>query len=136
MKNKIAQFLMMIVLTIGFAAFANAQSGPTHRVTVPFNFIVGDRSYAAGEYTVSFGISAITGTLLLRSADGKQSTIVNQTVPKKSDRKSKDGNFVFYVEDGHYYLAEINTARKSVELRGSHLRKMPKARKYELAMVR
>jgi len=137
MKNKFAQFLMLIVLTVGFAAFANAQTGQTHKATIPFDFIVGDQSFNAGEYTVNFGVSSsVKGNFLLRSADGKKSAIVSQTVSKNSDEDLKQTNFVFYVSNNHYYLAEVNTAQKSVELRNSHLKKMPKARKYDLALAR
>ena len=69
MKNKFAQFLMLLVLTVGFSVFANAQ---THRIKIPFNFIVGDQSFKSGEYIVNFGVSsAIKNNFLLRSADGK-----------------------------------------------------------------
>ena len=137
MKNRFAQILMLAVLTIGFASFANAQTGPTHRVTIPFNFIVGEKSFSAGEYTVNFGVSsALREGLFLRSADGKQSAIVNQVISKNAVTNSGEPNLVFYVADQHYYLAEINTQQKSVELRSSHIKKMPKNRKYELALAR
>lgn len=128
---------MLVVLTVGFAAFANAQKGPTHTATIPFDFIVGDQSFKAGNYTVNFGVSAaIKDNFLLRSADGKKSAIISQAVSKNSDRNLKQSNFVFYISNGHYYLAEVNTAQRSVELRNSHLKKMPQARKYELALAR
>jgi hypothetical protein len=133
MKNKIVQFLMSVVLTVGFSAFANAQ---THRTTIPFNFIVGDQSFRAGEYTVNFGVSAVKNVLLLRSADGKRSAIISRTVSKNSDRNLKQTSFVFYVTDGHYYLAEVNTARQSVELRGLHLKNKPTTTRYEIALAR
>lgn len=128
---------MLIVLTVGFAAFANAQTGQTHKATIPFDFIVGDQSFNAGEYTVNFGVSsAAKDGFLLRSADGKRSAIVSHAVSKDSDKDLKQTNFVFYAANDHYYLAEVNTAQKSVELRSSRLKKMPKARKYELALAR
>lgn len=133
MRNNIAQFLMLVVLTIGFSAFANAQ---THRTTIPFNFIVGDQSFRAGEYTVNFGVSAMKNVLLLKSADGKKSAIISQTVSRNGDRNLKQTNFVFYVTDGHYYLAEVNTAQQSVELRGLHLKNKPQTTRRELALAR
>lgn len=137
MKNKIAQILMLVVLTVGFAAFANAQTGKVHRATIPFDFIVGDKSFGAGEYAVNFGVStSIRDTFLLRSADGKQSAIINQTVSKSGDKNLKQTNFVFYVSNGHYHLAEINTAQKSIELRSSRSKNKTEANKYELAMAR
>lgn len=136
MKNKFARFLMLVVLTVGFATFANAQSR-TQKITIPFDFIVGEKSFKPGEYSVIFGISQSLGDrFLLRSADGKQAIIVNQTVSKYSDKNLKNSNFVFYVANEHYYLAEINTAQKSVEIRSPYLKRMPKTKKYELALAR
>lgn len=136
MKNKLGQLLMLVVLTVGFAAFANAQTGSVQRVTVPFDFIIGEKNFTAGDYTVSFGVSSMRNNFLLRSADGKQNAIINQTISKVGDKNLKDGNFVFYVTGGHYHLAEINTARTSVEILSPHLKKATKAKKYELAMAR
>lgn len=137
MKNKFAQFLMLVVLTVGFAALANAQTGRTHRTTIPFDFIVGDQTFKAGEYTVNFGVSSASKSgLILKSADGKKSAIISQTVSKDSDKYLKQSNFVFYVANDHYYLAEVNTAQTSVELRNSHLKNKPQTKRYELALAR
>lgn len=125
---------MLVVLTIGFTAFANAQTAPTHRATIPFDFIVGDKTFKAGEYTVNFGVSAANKEhLLLRSVDGKQTAILNPTASENGNEAVKQANFVFYVADEHYYLAGINTAQKSVEIRNPHSKRMAKAKKYGLA---
>lgn len=137
MKNKIAQFLMLVVLTVGFAAFANAQTGRNHRATIPFDFIVGDQTFKAGEYTVNFGVSsAAKNGLILKSVDGKKSAIIGQTISKDSDKYLKQSNFVFYVANDHYYLAEVNTPQTSVELRNSRLKNKTQKKKYELALAR
>lgn len=137
MKNKLAQFLMLVALTVGFSVFANAQSGTSQKINIPFDFIVGEKSFPAGEYNVKFGISpSAKDNLLLRSTDGKQSAIISQTIGKINPEIPEEENFVFYVFKGHYYLAEINTAQRSVEIISSHLKKMPKNRKYQFAPAR
>lgn len=137
MKNKFAQFLMLVALTVGLTVFANAQSDSVNKINIPFNFIVGEKLLKAGEYSATFGVSqAMKDNIFLRSTDGKQAIIVSQTVSKNSDKNLKNGNFVFYVGGDHYYLAEINTAQKSVKIRSSHLKKMPKTKKHELALVK
>ena len=101
MKNKIAQFLMLVGLTVGLAVFAQAQTISTHKVEIPFDFIVGEKTFTAGKYEVSFGILQNSrGSFLLRSTDGKQAAIVTQTIANESDENIKTDNFVFIVSNG------------------------------------
>ena len=136
MKNKIAQFLMLIGLTVGLAVFAEAQTGSIHKVEIPFDFIVGEKTFTAGKYAVSFGILQNSrGSFLLRSADGKQAAIVNQTIVNESDKNIKTDNFVFIVYNGKHYLAEITTADRSVRIRNSNLKGKSDAR-FEIATAK
>lgn len=137
MKNKLAQFLTLFALTIGFAIAANAQSGTVEKVNIPFDFIVGDQTFDAGQYTINFGaLSPTKSAFLLRSADGKKSAIINQAVAKYSGKIPAEGTFVFFVSNGHYYLAEINTAQRSVEIISPRLREIQKNKKVQMATVR
>lgn len=137
MKNKLVQFLMSVVLSIGFTVFANAQSQTAQKINIPFDFIVGEKNFPAGEYNVKFGFpSSNSNNLLLRSSDGKQAVIVSQTVGKDNNENLPQENFVFYVSEDHYYLAEVNTFQRSVEIISPHLKKMQKDKKVQIAAVR
>lgn len=117
MKSKIVQFLMLVGLTVGLAAFAQAQKISTYDVTIPFNFIVGEKSFKAGNYTIQFGVfQSDYNNFIIKSSDSKQSVIVTGFVPKNNYDIIIRSNLVFNVSNEHYYLSEVNTSRTSVEL--------------------
>lgn len=140
MKNKIAQFLMLVGLTFGLAVFAQAQTGGTYKANIPFSFIVGEKSFAAGDYSISFGLQGDRNKFIIRSKDGKRSAIVAYTVPKENGETSEDGKLVFYVSNEHYFLSEVNTRQTSVELPNSQMKKQEKEKrpekKVEVALAR
>lgn len=127
MKNEIAQFLVSVALTIGLAVFAQAQSDSPYKVTIPFNFIVGEKTFEAGEYSISFKISnAVQNNFLLRSADGKQSAIVSYGIGNEVEKQVENSNLVFSVSGENYILREVNTPQKSIEFHKSPLKNRQK----------
>jgi len=100
--------LSVITLTIVFAATAvsaRAQSKPRVKAEIPFEFVVGDRTMAAGEYWVSSSIqdgSAVT----IRNAKTADSTIrlSNSMEPRRNDDRAR---LVFHRYGRTYFLAEI-----------------------------
>ena len=100
--------LSVITLTIVFAATAvsaRAQSIPRVKAEIPFEFVVGDRTMAAGEYVVLSSIqdgSAVT----IRNAKTADSTIrlSNSMEPSRNDERAR---LVFHRYGKTYFLAEI-----------------------------
>lgn len=131
MKNKIAQFLMLVGLTIGLTVFANAQTGKTYKANIPFNFIVGEKSFSAGDYSIKFGLMGDPNKFLISSKDGKRSAIVAFGISQENGETSEDGKLVFNVSNEHYFLSEVNTRQTSVELPNSHIRKQEKEKRPE-----
>lgn len=117
MKNTFARFLVFAGLMIGLVGFVQAKRVSSYNVNIPFDFIVGEKSFKAGDYSVTFGVfQSNPANFIIRSADGKQSAIVTYGIPKASDQRSKSFYLVFKVSGEQYYLAEANSPGRSFEL--------------------
>jgi hypothetical protein len=100
--------LSVITLTVVFAAAAvsaRAQSIPRVKAEIPFEFVVGDRTMAAGEYWVLSSTqdgSAVT----IRNAKTADSAIrlSNSMEPRRNDDRAR---LVFHRYGRTYFLAEI-----------------------------
>jgi hypothetical protein len=137
MKNKIAQFLMLAVLTAGLTIFAQAKTSSIYKVTIPFDFIVGEKSFNAGDYSIVFGsITSDRNDFVIRSADGKQAAIVASGIPKYVDENMKNANLVFNVSDEHYILSEVNTHQTSVKLPDSKEKTKKPVKRVEVALAK
>jgi hypothetical protein len=137
MKNKITQFLMLAVLTAGLTIFAQAKTSSIYKVTIPFNFIVGEKTFNAGDYSIEFGvITSDRNDFIIRSADGKQTAIVSYGISKYSDKNLKNANIVFNVSNEHYFLSEVNTHRTSIELPGSKEKTKKSVKRVEVALAK
>jgi hypothetical protein len=96
-------FAILATLTVG-AACLMAQSGTHLTVNVPFNFMAGEKSMPAGEYSVWTGPS---NTVWLRNEDSKTS-LVMLSHPAIARIAPGKGALVFtrYGED-HYFLSRV-----------------------------
>jgi hypothetical protein len=122
MRKRFTQFFMLVGLTVGLTVFAQAQTGEAYKVNIPFNFIVGEKSFNAGEYSLKFGVLGDGSKFIIRSADGKQSAIVTSSVPKYRFEILEKGSLTFDVANGHYFLAEVNTRQLGLALNNSRSR--------------
>lgn len=117
MKNTIARFLVFTGLMIGLVGFVQAKRISSYTITIPFDFMVGEKSFTAGDYSVTFGVfQSNPANFIIRSADGKQSAIVTYGIQKASDQSSKTFYLVFKVSGEQYYLSEANSPGRSFEL--------------------
>ena len=120
MKREILKGIMMLALMVTLAlatavASANAQSAPKVVADVPFDFSVGYKTMAAGEYSVQMIVSAGDG-LLIRSADGKSSAL-RLSEPTERAKDKSQARLVFHRYGDHYFLAQVwsganNTGRQ------------------------
>ena len=115
MKTKVIKRLTILSLVSMFSlcaavASANAQLSIPIRAKIPFDFSVGDKKLAAGEYTFS-RLSGIADnrTMLVRSEDSSirmfQSTLVAQVLTPKNE-----SILVFHKYGDQYFLEQIWTS--------------------------
>src|SRR5438093_460475 len=112
MKKKVLKRLTMLSLVSMFTlcaavASANAQLSIPIRAKIPFDFSMGDRKLAAGEYTFS-RLSGIADnkTMLVRSEDSStrmfQSTLTAQVLTPRNE-----SSLVFHKYGDQYFLEQI-----------------------------
>lgn len=119
MKNKIMQLFLVIGLIIGGASFIYAGRVTSIHAKIPFDFMVGSKSFKAGKYSVTFGlVSTNAEYFLIRSADGKDSVIV-AGVRKQTGEQANDSVLVFNLDENNYSLTEVTTPRISLGLQKS-----------------
>jgi len=127
MRRELAKGCAMLMLILALAlvtavASANGQSNQA-RVTVPFDFIVGDQKLATGQYDVAT-MSGALDCLSFRNTSAKGAA-VRLTVAL--DGKSRTAKLVFHRYGQNYFLAEVWTGA------GTQGRRLLKSRQ-ELAM--
>jgi hypothetical protein len=110
MSKQILKGFTMLVLVVGLAfvsavVSANGQSSTAVRGNVPFEFIVGDQSLPAGEYTVK-SISSGGEVLAIANRDLDRSTM-RMSRNLVSDRKSETPRLIFHRYGNQNFLAEV-----------------------------
>lgn len=104
MKNLRSVLFVLAVLMLATAARAQQQ---TVKADVPFDFVVGNRAYPAGEYTLK---SALENSGILRLENIQESTGSFVPSTKCENRvPSKSTKLVFRVMAGRYFLYQVWT---------------------------
>lgn len=110
MKKQVLKGSTMLMLIVAIAlatavVSANAQSSAKVVSNIPFEFVVGDRTLPAGEYTVR-PATASGAALMIQGEDNGKSAIrlVAQTAQKKNNT---DARLVFHRYGQSYFLAEV-----------------------------
>ena len=108
MKKQIVKGVSMMTLLVGIAfatavVSANAQSSRLVTSTVPFDFVVGDKTMPAGEYIIK---QALSNGIAIQKADGRTSA-VRLTNEINASSKRNDARLVFHRYGGNYFLAEV-----------------------------
>jgi hypothetical protein len=105
MVKGLTMLVLLLTLALGTAvATANGQEQHGLTAQVPFDFIVGDKELAAGQYQIrTVGIAG--DALAIRSADSKSNAIrlVNTTAPQKN----KPARLVFHRYGNVYFLSQV-----------------------------
>ena len=94
--------LLIAAFVLGMPA-AGQQKFTTAKVTIPFEFWVGDKKFPAGDYTLD---SSIPTFVTVRNKNGS----INEQVPTilyGDPVEKKDARLVFVNRDGKYYLKEL-----------------------------
>lgn len=108
MKRQIVKGMTMVLMVAALAlvgAVASA-SGQTARADVPFEFVAGSKTLAAGHYELSTANSA--GEVL--KIRGTEQSIFLLTMSATKNQIADKGKLVFRRYGNRYFLAEIWTA--------------------------
>jgi hypothetical protein len=113
MKKQILKALTMLVIIMTMALItavvsANAQTrGRSLEANVPFDFIVGDQTMAAGQYSIS-QITQQADDIAVRSA-ASSANAIRLTNGVEADETPKQSKLVFHQYGDKFYLAQIWT---------------------------
>jgi hypothetical protein len=108
MKKEILKGLSMLTLIVGlaFVTAVVSANGQTQIVSdVPFNFVVGEKTMPAGQYSVT-QLTAGSSALLIAEKNAKSSSIrlATDLEPKRSKTQAR---MVFHRYGQNYFLAEV-----------------------------
>jgi hypothetical protein len=102
MKKQTLQVASLCLLVTFAATLAQAQSRIT--VKVPFNFVISDRTFPAGQYSVS----SSRGRLTVQDSTGKP-VFIGMANAVSGRRVGETGQIVFHCYDEHCFLSEFWT---------------------------
>ena len=102
MKKQTLQLASICLLAMFAASLAQAQSRIT--VNVPFNFLISDRTFPAGQYSVSSSRNQLT----VQDSAGK-AIFIGIANPVSGRRVGKTGQVVFHCYDNRCFLSEFWT---------------------------
>jgi hypothetical protein len=102
MKN--LRSVLFVLAAILLVPAVRAQQNPV-KADVPFDFVVGDRAYPAGEYTLK---SALENTGIIR-LDNTQEAIGRfiASIQCENRAPSNETKLVFHRMGGHYFLYQV-----------------------------
>ena len=107
MKKQAYTVIALFVLAVSMAVAAQAQtSGRTQLVaTIPFQFVAGDKTLPAGEYTVTeVNTSSDRIALQLRSKDGASVLLTTMPVIARAQDSSK---LVFHRYGNQHFFSQV-----------------------------
>ena len=109
-KQSLRIFLMFSLFAILAASSAQAQSAAREQTAnIPFSFMVGDKTFAAGTYTVArINPQSDATALVIKSTDGRARRIV-LTTPVQANKAQAKARLVFNRYGDQYFLAQVWT---------------------------
>ena len=110
MTKKALAIAFVVVLSMAVAMVsARVQASFPLGVNIPFDFVVGKQTLPAGEYRIERLFSDKLDALLIRSTDGRASTIMMTMAVLANDWQS-ESKLVFNRYGDQYFLSQIWTA--------------------------
>jgi hypothetical protein len=108
MKRQIVKGLAMLVLTLALAGatavVANGQSNARLVAHVPFDFVVGDKTLSAGEYSVA---ATDQSGATMASANSQGDAAIRLSSPMERKDREKAAKLVFHRYGSTYFLAQV-----------------------------
>ncbi|HKC63202.1 MAG TPA: hypothetical protein VKB86_06165, partial [Pyrinomonadaceae bacterium] len=108
----VTMLVSIIALAFMTAVATNAQSGRTSlRANVPFDFIVGDKTLAAGEYSVAQISQDATGIKV--SGRNNHQNAMRLSIPVQASAAKDRAMLIFHRYGDQYFLAQVWTPGSS-----------------------
>ena len=102
--------MVLLIVVLAFASAvvsANAQSANRVVADIPFEFVVGDRAMAVGEYTLKAN-GTQGNALIIQSLDAKSSAIrLTNAIERPRSQGHTKARLVFHRYGQRYFLAEV-----------------------------
>jgi hypothetical protein len=115
-KRSLKIFLMLSILAILSVSSIQAQSVNVQTANIQFEFMVGNKTFPAGFYTVTrVNPQSDKAALLIRSADDGMGKVV-LTMPIQAGRALETAKLVFSRYDDRYFLSEVWTPADAMGL--------------------
>jgi hypothetical protein len=103
----VTMLISIIALAFVTAVASNAQSGGRKlNADIPFDFVVGDKTLAAGEYSIRQITTNSDSGLAIRSRDGNHKAM-RLTNAVSSGTRAKRASLTFRRYGNTYYLAQV-----------------------------
>jgi hypothetical protein len=136
MARQILKGLTMLMLVVGLALVSavavNGQGGEKLIAQVPFDFIVGNKTLASGQYHV-LAINNAGDALSIRNADSKdQALSLTDGSGRAKDKNNVEARLVFHRYGNTYFLSQVWMAGASA---GRELRQTRQERAIEREMI-
>lgn len=107
----VTMLMLIVVLALATAVVsANAQSANRVKASIPFEFVVGDKSLPAGDYLVK-SMNVAGDALMIQSADSGKSA-VRLTGQTQEMKRSTHARLVFHRYGQTNFLAQVWTGEK------------------------
>jgi hypothetical protein len=101
--RSLASAVLLLVVTASLGAQTGGQAAPRLTAEVPFDFMVKQVMFPAGNYVLTL---AGNRTVYLRASHGRESmSIVAE--PIRTESHSRRARLIFSEENGHYQLREL-----------------------------
>lgn len=118
MRRQFVKGLTMLMLIIALAfvsavATANAQSSGNLIAQVPFDFIVGDKTLASGEYTVR-SIGNAGDAVAIKNSDVKDHSALRLTGRTGKQSNDTQARLIFHRYGDRYFLSQVWMSGDSV----------------------
>ena len=107
-KQAIRNFTILGLLLVMTTVSVRAQSKHGKVTTIPFNFIVGQKTLPSGEYTIEPNRRDSDKVWLVQSRDGQASALF-MTMSVRAFETQEKTKFVFHKYGDQYFLAQIWT---------------------------
>jgi len=108
MKKQVRSFTILGLLLVMTAVSVRAQSERSKLTNIPFNFIVGQKTLPAGEYTVEPNRRDYDNVWLVQNREGDASALFT-TMPVRANQTQEETKLVFHKHGDQYFLSQIWT---------------------------
>jgi hypothetical protein len=113
MKKQVIQVILAMAVSLSLAvAVGSAQSSPSLKADIPFDFHVGRATLPSGEYTVK-SVSPASGAICIQSRDGSKVAMA-LTIPFAPSKKDGPAKMVFNRYGSDYFLSQVSNPSDSL----------------------